>query len=268
MYSWYAAANVCYVWLHDVDDTHPSESGPASFSRSVWFTRGWTLQELLAPRYVVFLSKKWHTLGTKQTLAHRITRVTGIDEDVLLKMVDLHEVSVARRMSWAAMRRTTREEDRAYSLMGIFDVNMPTIYGEGSKAFLRLQVEILKQCPDQSIFAWGRPSIDYHTLINNFSSVMVTKELRDSNHRSLLAPSPAEFEHAGSISPIPLDGLSELLEEPHLVPPESFPIVNIPSLGRDPGILMAILACQDAEGNLIVLFLNQRRYRDDHSTIV
>ena len=270
MYAWYAAADVCYVWLHDVDDTHPSESGPASFSQSAWFTRGWTLQELLAPRYAVFLSKKWHTLGTKQTLAHRISRVTGIDEDVLFKMVDLHEVSVARRMSWAAARRTTREEDRAYSLMGIFDVNMPTIYGEGSKAFLRLQVEILKQCPDQSIFAWGHPSIDYHALLTgNVSSSTVTKELRDSSLRSLLAPSPAKFQHAGDISPISLDSLSELLEQPDLAPPEysttaygmrtSFPIVDIPSLGRDPSISMAILACQDTEGNLIVLFLNQRR---------
>ncbi|KAI1784338.1 HET-domain-containing protein [Ganoderma leucocontextum] len=269
MYAWYAAADVCYVWLHDVDDTHPSQSGPSSFSQTTWFTRGWTLQELLAPRYVVFLSRKWHTVGTKQTLAHRISRITGIDDDVLLQIVDLHEVGVARRMSWAATRRTTREEDRAYSLMGIFDVNMSTIYGEGSKAFLRLQIEILKQCPDQTIFAWGRPSIDCHALIANFSSVMVTKELRDSTVRSLLASSPADFEHSGNISPISLDSLSELLGQFDLAPPEysttaygmrtAFPIVDIPSLGRDPGISIAILACQDSEGNLVVLFLNQRR---------
>ncbi|KAM5530181.1 hypothetical protein V8D89_016147 [Ganoderma adspersum] len=236
MYAWYAAADVCYVWLHDVDDIHPSQSGPTSFSRSAWFTRGWTLQELLAPRYVVFLSKKWHTLGTKQTLGHRIKTVTGISEDVLSKTVDLHAVSVARRMSWAATRRTTRDEDLAYSLMGIFDVNMPTIYGE--------------------VFVFRSRSSN------------IPKELRDSSLRSLLAPSPAEFEHSRSITPISLDNLSELLEQPDLAPPEytttaygmrtAFPIVNIPSLGRDLGISVAILACQDDEG-LVVLFLSQRR---------
>ncbi|EJF57588.1 HET-domain-containing protein [Dichomitus squalens LYAD-421 SS1] len=270
MYAWYAAADVCYVWLHDVEDTHPSDSG--SFCQSVWFTRGWTLQELIAPRYVVFLSKRWHTLGTKQTLAYPISLVTGIDIAVLLQTMELHQVSVARRMSWAATRRTTREEDRAYSLMGIFDVNMPTIYGEGGpKAFFRLQVEILKQCPDQSIFAWGRVSIDYLTVVYTLVPAVIPKDLEpeDSFPRCLLAPSPAEFEHSGDISSISLDMLSDHLQDPSLVPPEysvtaygmrtAFPVIEVFPPGRSESVVSAaILACQDVHGDLIVLFLHQR----------
>ncbi|RPD54423.1 HET-domain-containing protein [Lentinus tigrinus ALCF2SS1-6] len=155
MYNWYRYAGACYAILHDVSDTDDKEQRDEQFRSSKWFTRGWTLQELLAPSVVLFLSNKWKVIGSKHTLAELIEDVTGIGRAVLTLEQPLEDVSVARRMSWAARRETSREEDEAYSLMGIFGVNMPTTYGEGRYAFIRLQEEILKHIPDQTIFAWG-----------------------------------------------------------------------------------------------------------------
>ncbi|KAI0350018.1 HET-domain-containing protein, partial [Trametes cingulata] len=156
MFAWYSDAQACYAYLHDVGDDEDPSAASSAFRRSVWHTRGWTLQELLAPGCVIFLSKTWHTLGSKHSLAPALSQVSGIKREVLMReRVDwLEGVSVAERMSWAAHRKTTRVEDRAYSLMGIFGINMPTIYGEGPRAFMRLQEEILQRIPDQSIFAW------------------------------------------------------------------------------------------------------------------
>lgn len=119
---------------------------------SRWFTRGWTLQELIAPVDVIFYSQKWDPLGAKQgdplnndwRFPYLLSDITGIDGDVLLGSLTLEDLSVATKMKWAANRHTTRTEDTAYCLMGIFSVNMPLLYGEGSRAFIRLQEEILK----------------------------------------------------------------------------------------------------------------------------
>ncbi|EJF66095.1 HET-domain-containing protein, partial [Dichomitus squalens LYAD-421 SS1] len=157
MYAWYQQASVCYAYLVDVTcvgTPHTSFEVHEQFCNSIWHRRGWTLQELIAPRTVIFLSKDWRVLGTKDTLAQIISTVTGIDLEVLNHRAPLTGVSVARRMSWAARRVTTRLEDRAYSLLGIFGIHMPTIYGEGNYAFVRLQEEILKQLPDQTLFVW------------------------------------------------------------------------------------------------------------------
>ncbi|TFK80838.1 HET-domain-containing protein, partial [Polyporus arcularius HHB13444] len=154
MYSWYSLSTVCYAFLHDVDPNEDSRLPQSTFRRSRWHTRGWTLQELIAPRVVIFVSEGWRSLGTKSELADVIEEVTGVDRGVLTHTNPLSSVTVARRMSWAAGRVTTRKEDEAYSLMGVFGVNMPAIYGEGALAFGRLQEEILKQVPDQTIFVW------------------------------------------------------------------------------------------------------------------
>ena len=122
-------------------------------TESRWFTRGWTLQELIAPRSLTFYSSDWHELGTKATLHDSLSKRTGIDVEILRGKKRLESTSVARRMSWACNRQTTRTEDEAYCLMGLFDVNMPMLYGEGSNAFLRLQEEIMKHSDDESIFA-------------------------------------------------------------------------------------------------------------------
>jgi len=155
MYVWYERASVCYVFLADVTARPQGDLDALDLLRqSRWFTRGWTLQELLAPSAVVFYSKEWTELGTKNALAVLISSVTGIDEVCLQKKKRLEEHSIAQRMAWAAKRVTTREEDIAYCLLGIFGINMPLLYGEGQKAFRRLQEEILKVSDDHSILAF------------------------------------------------------------------------------------------------------------------
>lgn len=125
----------------------------SSGERSELFQRGWTLQELLAPRYVSLYDQDWTLLGTKESLGGTISYITNIDE-AILRGESFTSRSIAQRMSWAAGRKTSRIEDRAYSLLGLFGVYMPTLYGEGGNAFLRLQQEIIRQSDDHSIFAW------------------------------------------------------------------------------------------------------------------
>ncbi|KAK4234253.1 vegetative incompatibility protein HET-E-1 [Achaetomium macrosporum] len=158
MFSWYQRAAVCYAYLEDVhsdDYANGYLTWKDHFNSSRWFTRGWTLQELLAPRKVVFYAKGWRLLGTKSSLVKMIEKITRVDELTLLEPRLIHSASVAQRMAWAANRTTTRPEDMAYSLLGIFGVNTPIIYGEGENAFLRLQEEIIRRSDDHSIFAWG-----------------------------------------------------------------------------------------------------------------
>lgn len=122
-----------------------------------WISRGWTLQELIAPPAVLFYNKSWSLITSRSKSATLLSRITGIDKDALL-MPGVQQYSIAQRMCWAADRRTTRPEDRAYSLLGLFGVMMPLFYGEGEEsAFQRLQEEIIKASSDQSIFAWVCP---------------------------------------------------------------------------------------------------------------
>jgi len=177
MYSWYQKARVCYVYMADFPAKVPA------LVDSRWFTRGWTLQELIAPSNLIFYSGDWAELGTKLTLQSTLAERTGIDVGILTGEKGLESTSVARRMSWACNRETTRTEDEAYCLMGLFDVNMPMLYGEGSKAFIRLQEEIMKHSDDQSLFAWRDSSAD------------------PESYHGLLAKSPKSFEDTGNIVP-------------------------------------------------------------------
>lgn len=135
------------------------------FNASVWFTRAWTLQELLAPADVRFFNSSFYYIGSHAHLRDYISRTNEIDKHLLNRrhthnvtsegtIFILRDASVAERMRWASKRKATREEDVAYSLLGIFEVNMPLLYGEGSRAFSRLQSEIVKTSSDSSIFAW------------------------------------------------------------------------------------------------------------------
>lgn len=146
MFLWYQEASVCYAYLFDVPGT--------PFEKSKWFTRGWTLQELIAPQNVIFFDENWRELGDKKSLGSRISECTRIPESVLSGEKGIDMFSTAQRMSWAAKRKTSRIEDRAYCLMGLFGVNMPLIYGEREAAYIRLQEEILQISEDQSLFAW------------------------------------------------------------------------------------------------------------------
>jgi hypothetical protein len=187
MFRWYREARVCYAYLADVQEA-------TQLADSRWFTRGWTLQELVAPSTVWFYTVDWQYLGSKVDLQLELQRVTGIDTGVLTDGV-LEKVSIAGRMSWAAKRQTTRIEDRAYSLMGIFDVNMPLLYGEGKKAFVRLQEEIMKTSDDQSLFAWGMPA-----EVKTMQQFLDTNKVSNFAHlRGIFADSPSEFTHCDRI---------------------------------------------------------------------
>ncbi|KAI5992971.1 heterokaryon incompatibility protein-domain-containing protein [Pisolithus albus] len=159
MYQWYQGAKVCYAYLNDVEQpTFPTKYNKEMYGKSYgwpeWFMRGWTLQELIAPRQIGFFNRDWAPIGNKRHLAPVLAAITRIPCDVLRDGLTGKRLSVAQIMSWAADRKTTRVEDRAYSLMGLFEVNMPMVYGEGKKAFHRLQLEIIRTSGDQSIFAW------------------------------------------------------------------------------------------------------------------
>ena len=203
MYAWYASARVCYVYLADVsshDDHHAENS---QFRQSVWFTRGWTLQELIAPFKVIFLAQDWVAIGPKRDLVDLIEEITGIAGGALLHEMSLDTFSVAQRLSWASKRETTRVEDEAYSLLGIFDINMPTLYGEGERAFRRLQEEIMQHIPDQSLFVgWSRIYQGFETSFHSGMTLQFTCTRRPSI-TSLFAQSPAGFEAAGSIVAVP-----------------------------------------------------------------
>ncbi|KAI8686530.1 HET domain-containing protein [Fusarium keratoplasticum] len=201
MYKWYGDSTICYVYLSDV---HPGYDDD-SFSESRWFTRGWTLQELLAPGYVRFFDSSWISIGQKYAwkkpskdfgppvlrekpgpdddLSQELSNITSISVAALRHEVDVGSVSVAEKMSWAAERETTRSEDIAYSLLGIFGINMPLLYGEGGKrAFIRLQEEIISQTYDHTIFSWGFD--------------------RGPTHGGIFATSPLDFAGGGDIVPI------------------------------------------------------------------
>jgi hypothetical protein len=150
MFRWYQKANVCYAYLSDVSG--PDAKG--DLGHSAWFRRGWTLQELIAPEEVEFYDGKWNFVGFKLDLAEEIASITGIQKGILKGQRQLKDISVAARMSWAASRETSRVEDLAYCLLGIFDVSMPLIYGEGERSFRRLQEEIVRRSNDLTIFAW------------------------------------------------------------------------------------------------------------------
>ena len=148
MFRWYRDAAKCYVYLADVSRSADVNSSQllmeSSFLESRWFTRGWTLQELVAPASVEFFSKEGEQLGNKRSLERHIHEVTGIPVKAL-RGSSLSDFSVPERMSWAEKRETTRKEDKAYSLLGIFDVYMPLIYGEGREnALQRLREKIDK----------------------------------------------------------------------------------------------------------------------------
>ncbi|KAK0644665.1 heterokaryon incompatibility protein-domain-containing protein [Cercophora newfieldiana] len=184
MYEWYRKSTLCFAYLSDVFLS--GDDPDKSLEKSRWFTRGWTLQELIAPAVVVFLDQNWHQIGTKSTLQRELSYITGIPGKVLLDS-DPSTASVAQRMSWASNRQTTRLEDQAYCLMGIFGINMPMLYGEGDRAFQRLQEEILKASDDHTIFAWELDPAD--------DSV--------SDGPCLLATSPQAFRSARNAIPLP-----------------------------------------------------------------
>ena len=196
MYLYYSLSSVCYAYLRDVPGGYYSElffqMSNSPFRSSIWHQRGWTLQELIAPKIVLFLSQDWKLLGTKAELADLLHDITRVPVDVLRMQQDPNTISVARRMSWAAGRKTTRIEDEAYSLLGLFGVSMTTCYGEGRDAFRRLQEEIMKRNVDTSLFAWGTGRFE-QPLGASSSPLLARCRVHDNDLCYLLAPSPSSF---------------------------------------------------------------------------
>lgn len=159
MYKWYQISKICYAFLANMPTRVRSISHlpPHSLKECELFKRGWTLQVLIAPSQVEFYDMDWKRRGSKQTWAEEISKFAKIPATVLRGERSLSQVPVAQRMSWAANRKTTECEDMAYCLLGLFDVNMPLLYGEGQKSFRRLQEEIIKSVLDLSLFAWRLP---------------------------------------------------------------------------------------------------------------
>lgn len=202
MFRWYERSKVCYAYLEDVPSgQNPFESGSA-FQMSRWFTRGWTLQELLAPTRIVFYDADWKAVFSSQVVntakdtvhgeAHMpawvanrnkyiglLSGITTISRKVLNREIPLASVSAACKFSWAAPRVTTRVEDMAYCLLGLLGVNMPLLYGEGEKAFIRLQEIVLSTTEDISILAWGYD--------------LTWKVTKNETEATVLARSPAAF---------------------------------------------------------------------------
>ena len=191
MYQWYQYSQICFAYLSDVVMDDPSNAAWESihrlaFRNSAWFTRGWTLQELLAPRDVWFLDRNWRIMGSKvpmesmnasgrmRDLCQDISSATGIRESDIVDLCEpsnLEFISIARKMSWLSKRKTSRVEDMAYCMLGLCGVNMPLLYGEGQKAFTRLQLKIIKVLDDESIFAWEAPE-NFPKSLNKASGIL------------------------------------------------------------------------------------------------
>ncbi|KAI0123594.1 heterokaryon incompatibility protein-domain-containing protein [Xylariales sp. AK1849] len=259
MYQWYSKSAVCYAYLADFSKIRPE---PFTFEQSRWFTRGWTLQELIAPSNIIFFDVNWSRIGSLDDAAilEMVQSTTSIPAECLRRIQEPSEFSVAKRMSWAADRHCTRDEDIAYSLMGLFEVNMPLLYGEGEKAFTRLQEEILKDTDDHTILAWTVPPGD----VRNFAPVGV------------LATSPADFASCGELENIYMEikdpstmtklGLSiRLRMELVKYPPLSH--LHQGCLEQKISVYRAVLNCGLNTQNLVILrlALAQRHSRDGPS---
>ncbi|KAI0740646.1 heterokaryon incompatibility protein-domain-containing protein [Earliella scabrosa] len=196
MFTWYSYAEVCFAYLDDVPSDCYLHVPDSAFRTARWHTRGWTLQELIAPQVVIFISRDWRRLGDKAHLADLLQQITRVWAIVLRHQFPCTKTSVATRMSWASRRRTTRVEDEAYCLMGLFGINMPTLYGEGRQAFQRLQHEIIKVTWDTSILAWGSYPRDGWSPVQSVDSSRI-----EPAYMQPFAHSPARFNHNPSYSP-------------------------------------------------------------------
>ena len=200
MYRWYSNSMACYAYLSDAEINSTDEfssllSSPRhSQQLPRWFYRGWTLQELVAPFDVAFYASDWLYIGSKRALKDPLSEATGVPAPILVHSRSLFTIPVASRMRWASKRFTTREEDLAYCLLGLFNVNMPLLYGEGPKAFVRLQQEILKVTNDHTMFLWGLlPEAEYQTAIALANGVRTT---------GMVAQNPRDFRKVHDATPI------------------------------------------------------------------
>ena len=204
-YMWFQDAAACYAYLSDVEPADRDDvfAEKSSFRRSRWFTRSWTLSELIAPEKMEFYARDWTHLGSKgaEKFLKLLAKLSGIPIDVLNRQTDLEDVSIATRMQWAAGRHTTRVEDIGYSLLGIFGVQISINYGEGSNAFIRLQQEILPKTHDQSLFAW---------FADDDPPQAPSQQAGEIKMWGLLADSPRRFAQSGNLQPVTNSTVAEI----------------------------------------------------------
>ncbi|KAH8653678.1 hypothetical protein BX600DRAFT_471401 [Xylariales sp. PMI_506] len=227
MYRWYEQAKVCYAYLSDVPSEGNAAKKALAFAHSRWFTRGWTLQELLAPKELLFYGESWEPMGDRTSLAAVLARITGIARIYINRPeATVSMAPVALKLSWAARRETLREEDQAYCLMGLLNVHMPLLYGEGTQAFRRLQEEIIRVRYDQTLLAWGLAGPS-----NLFTNWLGTPPL--------LASSPASF-HSWNLKVMKLG-----IEGPHYVMTNLGILLELPIITLDPDgkIALGLLEC-------------------------
>ncbi len=200
MYRWYERSEICYVFLSDLDAAAELKT---ELRRCYWFTRGWTLQELIAPSNVVFFDRDWNKRGDKSSLLDDLSAITGINAAILDHTLPLSAIAVAQKMSWAAHRSTTRVEDTAYCLLGIFGIHMPLMYGEEEVSFERLQQQIIHTTADLSIFAWQLPVLEHD------STATADSKPRKQMYCGFLAESPAAFSQSGAFEKQRTGGLRQ-----------------------------------------------------------
>jgi hypothetical protein len=230
MYKWYWDAAICYAYLSDVS-IGSGRGGELKSSR--WFTRGWTLQELLAPDVVEFYDAQWKYMGAKSELNNVIVEATRIDPKFILNRETIEEASVGTKFSWTAARKTTRAEDMAYCMLGIMQVNMPMLYGEGERAFHRLQLEIIRQTNDHSVFAWEPVHTGYQTT-------------------TILAPSLTCFEKSAGFRPV---ARKRSLDASTYETTNNGLRATLAVIRIDHGRLIALLDCEAESGNTIGVWL-------------
>jgi hypothetical protein len=196
MFRWYRNATKCYAYLPDIstndyDDIDlSSQPWEADFRNSRWFTRGWTLQELIAPPSVEFFCSNGKRLGDKKSLDRQLHEITRIPVSALQGTTPLSGFSFDDRLSWAEHRMTTREEDKAYSLLGIFGISMSAIYGEGREnAFRRLKREWNVQLYELSAVsqATSNPTKQLETSRNQSSAATFRRDPDFANPETLFS---------------------------------------------------------------------------------
>lgn len=245
MFGYYARSSICFAYLADLQPGMIEESLHACR----WFTRGWTLQELIAPRILSVYSGSWNYVGSRDSLIDVFSATTRIPAAALSQPWFPGSFSIAERMSWASKRRTTREEDMAYCLLGLFDINMSLIYGEGSRAFQRLQEEILKRNNDMTIFSW-RSNPELRTCDPAVQGM------------SLLASSPALFSESAGITPLIIHFSEFSMTNKGLLVAPDTPLRIVPTTNeRFGGLICMYLGCkrQDYSLSVTVIMLPLRK---------
>ncbi|KAI0190939.1 heterokaryon incompatibility protein-domain-containing protein [Xylaria flabelliformis] len=249
MFAWYADSHRCYVYLADFAWNMGSFEflNTAQLSQCRWFKRGWTLQELLAPETLLFFDMFWREFGNRGDGRFRfqLSEITGIKTMYLEFRPWIAQASVSERMSWVAHRETTREEDIAYCLLGIFGINMSLIYGEGRRAFLRLQEEIIRVSNDQTIFCWTYPT---------------EEDLVDEDWDSVLAPHPRVFSMSGKYLSDPEHSTGYSLTNNGLE-------ITLPAIRLDQHYFIALLAVKMKEDRVAIVLerngnLERRTFRE------